>query len=154
MPGGVLLAPAFFILLTFAALTSAVALLEIPTSYFIDEKGWSRTKAALGTGGIIAFLGIPAAISASSPLFGSGMINIFGKNWFDLFDYIAASYMLPFGALGVALFVAWKVPQEIRESGFKTGSSFMGFYKLWLFLLRFIIPIAILIVFLQMVGLV
>jgi len=152
MPGGMLLAPAFFILLTFAALTSAVSLLEIATSYFIDEKGWSRTKAALGTGGIIAFLGIPAALSASSKLFGEEMTGLVGRNWFDLIDYIAASYLLPFGALGIALFVAWKVPESIRSNGFKTGSKFTNFYLGWLFLLRYVVPFAILMVFLQLIG--
>ena len=70
MPGGVIFAPIFFLLLTFAALTSSISLLEVATAYFIDERGWSRSKAAIATGGAILVLGIPSAISASSALFG------------------------------------------------------------------------------------
>jgi NSS family neurotransmitter:Na+ symporter len=161
MTFGSLLAPAFFILLTFAALTSAISLLEVTTAYFIDERGWTRTKAALGTGGLIAILGIPSAISGGSALFGEGMTELTSKmpvlfgegtSWFGVMDYLAESWLLPLGALGISLFVGWRMPNDLRETGFKTGSNFGWLYPGWVILLRFVIPIIIFILFLQAIG--
>lgn len=158
MPGGVLLGPAFFLLLIFAALTSAVSLLEVATAYFIDERGWSRTKATLATGGAVMLLGIPSALSGNSVLFGKGTANItemiFGKgmNWFDLVDHIATNWMLPIGGLGIAMFVAWRVGDAAREHGFKAGSTWGRMYWIWVQLLRYVVPIAVVLVFLSSIG--
>lgn len=159
---GMLLAPAFFLLLTFAALTSAISLLEVATAYFIDERGWTRTKGALGTGGLIALLGIPSAIAGGSKLFGestaeftSKMPLLFGSDgvdWFGVMDYFAQSWLLPLGALGISLFVGWRVPSNSREAGFKTGSSLKWLYPGWVILLRFVIPIIIFVLFLNEIG--
>lgn len=165
MTGGMILAPVFFILLTFAALTSAISLLEVTTAYFIDERGWTRTKAALGTGGLIAVLGIPSAVAGSSVLFGKGMAEftsngpirraLFGEegtNWFGMMDYLAESWLLPLGALGISLFVGWRVSNDTREVGFKAGSNLAWLYLGWVILLRFVIPIIIAVLFLQGIG--
>jgi neurotransmitter:Na+ symporter, NSS family len=153
MPGGMLLGPMFFLLLTFAALTSAISLLEVATAYFIDERGWSRTKAALGTGGLIALLGIPSAIAGGSALFGTEVKELTGgMDWLDLCDHIASNWMLPIGGLGIATIVAWKVGNDVREAGFKAGSKFGALYVGWVLLLRFIVPIAVLLVFLNAIG--
>jgi len=160
MPGGVLLAPAFFLLLVFAALTSGISLLEVATAYFIDERGWTRTKATLATGGAITLIGIPSAIAGGSALFGAGMVNLTaplfgeggGRNWFDLLDYLATNWMLPIGGLGIASVVAWRVGAAAREEGFKAGSRFGSLYWGWVFLLRFLVPIAVLLVFLNAIG--
>lgn len=160
MPGGIFLGPAFFLLLTFAALTSAVSLLEVATAYFIDERGWTRTKASLATGGAIMLLGIPCAVSGSSILFGSGTMEVTasifgegeGKNWFDLLDYLATNWMLPLGGLGIATFVAWRVGDAAREQAFKAGSKWGAMYWGWVMLLRYIVPIAVVFVFLYSIG--
>jgi len=76
MPGGMLWGVTFFALLTFAALTSAISLLEVAVSYFIDEKGWSRPLATLLCGGLIALLGIPSALSGGTELFGSKFVEL------------------------------------------------------------------------------
>jgi neurotransmitter:Na+ symporter, NSS family len=162
MTGGMILAPVFFILLTFAALTSAISLLEVTTAYFIDERGWSRTKAALGTGGLIAILGIPSAVASTSVLFGDGVKDLTsrvpvlfgeeGQNWFGVMDYFAESWLLPLGALGISLFVGWRVPNDSREAGFKAGSKLAWMYDGWVILLRFVVPLIIAVLFLQGVG--
>ena len=164
MTGGMLLAPLFFLLLTFAALTSSVSLLEVATSYFIDERGWSRSKAAWGTGGLIAILGIPSAISGGSVLFGTELANftsqfpilfgVDGKNWFDCFDYLASNWLLPLGALGTSLFVGWNLPSDFRATEFKQGSNMTWLYPGWVILLRFIVPLIIILVFLNGIGLI
>ena len=89
LPGGSLWAVIFFVLLVFAALTSAISLLEVAAAYFIDERGWSRKKAVTFTGTAIFILGIPSAFSNGDYFFGSQMAEWLGKSWFDAFDYVA-----------------------------------------------------------------
>jgi neurotransmitter:Na+ symporter, NSS family len=153
IPGGLFLGPAFFLLLTFAALTSAISLLEVATAYFIDERGWSRPRAALLTGGAITLLGIPSALSGSPGFFGEGLDSLIGRSWFDLFEYVASNWMLPIGGLGIAAIVAWKVGDAARERGFKVGSRWGRLYWGWLHLLRYVVPVAVIVVFLNAVGL-
>ncbi len=159
MPGGTILAPAFFLLLAFAGLTSSISLLEVATSYFIDERNWSRVKAATITGGIILLLGVPSALSfLNQGMFSSGMQsiteNIFGdgKSWLQVFVYASFNLMLPLGGLGIACFVAWRVGSQAREQGFKAGSRLGQLYWGWVFLLKFIVPIAVFVVLLNAIG--
>jgi NSS family neurotransmitter:Na+ symporter len=160
MPGGTVLAPAFFLLLVFAALTSTISLLEVASAYFIDERGWSRARAALVTGGSITVLGIPSAMSAGSALFGTGVKDLtaplFGtadaKSWFDLFDYVATNWMLPFGGLGIAAFAAWRVGDAARRESFGAGTRLGALYWGWVQLLRYVVPLAVGLVFLNALG--
>ena len=160
MPGGLILAPIFFLLLAFAALTSAISLMEVATSYFIDEKKWPRRRAAWGAGMAILLLGIPSAISWSSPLFGEGFKQVTahlfgdgaGMNWFGFLDTLVANWLLAIGALGVAMFVAWGVGGAARETGFKTGSRWGNLYLIWLYLLRYLVPIAVAVILLDSAG--
>lgn len=163
MPGGMIWSVIFFVLLTFAALTSAISLLEVTASYFIDEKGWSRKKATWICGATIIVAGIPSALSGGKGLFGAGMAEattpLFkvlgqsgGKNWFDSFDYLASNWLLPLGGLFIGLFVAWRVGGEAREQGFKSGARFAKLYWGWVFLLRYIVPVGVGAVFLHLIG--
>ncbi len=160
MPGGLLLAPLFFLLLTVAAVTSSISLLEVAASYFIDEKGWTRGRATLFTGGCVLLLGIPSAVAGGSMLFGQGvsgfLSGIFGEsaamNWFDALVYLTFNLMLPIGGLAIACFVAWRVGARAREESFKTGSRLGSLYWGWVQLLRFIVPIAVIAVLLHAVG--
>ncbi len=164
--GGGLWSVVFFSLLTFAALTSSISLLEVAASYFIDERGWSRKRAVLTIAGVIFALGIPSALSNSTEIFGSDFAALTapafevvgveaGKNWFDTFDYLASNWMLPLGGLGIAAFAAWRVGGEARQQSFAAGSSLgkvKAFYLAWLTLLRYVVPIAIILVMLHALG--
>ena len=159
MPGGVVFAPVFFLLLSFAALTSSISLLEVATAYFIDERGWSRVKATFVTGGLITVLGIPSAIAASSALFGDGFASFSslfyageGKNWFETFVDLTFNLMLPLGGMGIALFVGWRVGNVAREQGFKTGTRLGKLYWGWVQLLRYVVPLAVLLVIMNALG--
>ncbi|MXZ36458.1 MAG: sodium-dependent transporter, partial [Acidobacteria bacterium] len=153
MPGTTFLATLFFGLLVFAALTSAISMLEVATSYFIDQRGWKRHRAAVAAGLTFAILGMPAALSGGTRLFGSGMEALVGKNWFDSLDYLVTNWMLPLGGLGIALFTAWRMDRRLRQEEFLSGSRLRPFYQGWVFLLKFPVPVAILLVFLHAVGL-
>ncbi len=152
MPAGTFFAIVFFALLVFAALTSAISLLEVVTSYLIDEKGWLRHKATVWAGVIIALIGVPSALSGGTALFGDGFAAVFGRNWFDTFDYLATNWMLPLGGLGIALFTAWKVDDAIRRGEFHHGPRLALFYRGWLLLLKFVVPVGIVLVFLHAIG--
>jgi NSS family neurotransmitter:Na+ symporter len=152
LPGSTIWAVMFFLLLVFAALTSAISLLEVTASYFIDELGWSRSVAVPVTGGLIIVLGIPSALAASSHMFGEGMEAAIGMNWFDLFDYVSSNWMLPVCGLGISLFAAWRVGDEARRVQFAAGSS-LGKIE-WLYVtglqvLRYVVPIAIVLIMLH-----
>ena len=154
MPGTTFLATVFFALLVFAALTSAISMLEVATSYLIDQRGWQRRRAAVAAGLTTALVGLPSALSGGTRLFGSGMEAMVGKNWFDSLDYLVTNWMLPLGGLGMALFTAWRMNQRLRQKEFLAGSRLRGFYQGWLFLLKYPVPVAILLIFLNAVGLV
>ena len=152
LPGSTIWALTFFLLLVFAALTSAISLLEVAASYFIDELGWSRSVAVPVTGGVIILLGIPSALAASSHTFGAGMEEAIGRNWFDLFDYVSSNWMLPLCGLGISMFAAWKLGDAARRAQFEAGST-LGRIELvylgWLQVLRWVVPVAILLIMLH-----
>lgn len=163
MPGGRFWATLFFVLLSFAAFTSAMSLLEVAVSYFMDEKNWSRAKASLVCGVAILLLGVPSALSFSVDQFGAdgigrglARIPVFTgdqpMSWFDFFDHISANWMLPIGGLGIALFLAWRVGNLARQQVFTASTRWGRLYWGWLCLLRYVVPVAVLLVFLNAVG--
>ncbi|MCA9609359.1 MAG: sodium-dependent transporter, partial [Myxococcales bacterium] len=163
MPGGTLWAVLFFVLLTFAALTSAISLLEVVASYFIDELKWPRWRAVVLCGGVIFLFGIPSALSGGTELFGSdfqemikGTFGGDGKNWFDTLDYLASNWMLPLGGMGIALFASWRTEDLERRAAFLKpgveGGAPLAFYLGWLWILRVLAPAAIFAVMLHAIG--
>lgn len=147
MRGGVVLIIVFFALLFFAALTSAISLLEVVASTVIDQLGWPRRRAVLLCGAAVFLFGLPSALSGSGAVFGKWSA-LFGKNFFDSMDYLASNWLLPLGGLFMALFVGWAMPDRARREEFQRGSKFGRFYGVWLFSLRFVVPIAVLAVWL------
>ncbi|MBC8478391.1 sodium-dependent transporter [bacterium] len=147
LPGGMILALMFFLLLTFAALTSAISLQEVVTSFFIDETSWSRRKATLLTGTIIFIFGVPSAYSGQGAVFGA-WAEIFGMNFFDTMDYLASNWLLPAGGLLIALFAGWRMPAALTRAEFSTGSNLEHWYPIWRFILRWVTPILVAVVLL------
>jgi NSS family neurotransmitter:Na+ symporter len=163
LPGGSILATVFFSLLVFAALTSSISMLEVAAAYFIDDRGWSRHKATLVSGLAITVLGIPSALTGATVFFGEGMGERFfgswlaarlGNDWFSIISNFSSNILLPVGGLGIALFVAWRMGERLRHDEFLRGGKFAAFYSIWLAVLRFFVPLAILAVFLHVFGVV
>ncbi len=138
---GPLVSVTFFVLLSFAALTSAISLLEVVVSYFVDERKWSRVKATLSLGFLIYLTGLLSAIA-------SLVIPFRGKEqgFLDIFDFITTNYMLPIGGLLTCLFIAWVMPDKDRAEEF---GSRRGIYRSLILVLRFITPIAVLLIILH-----
>ncbi|NVB43023.1 sodium-dependent transporter [Pseudenhygromyxa sp. WMMC2535] len=156
LPGSTIWAVTFFLLLVFAALTSAISLLEVTASYFIDERGWSRSVAVPVCGAAIVLLGIPSALTASSETFGAGMeASFIGMSWFDLFDYVSSNWMLPLCGLGISVFAAWRLGDPERRAQFEAGSKLgriAGLYLTWLGVLRWLVPVGIGLIMLHALG--
>jgi NSS family neurotransmitter:Na+ symporter len=135
MPGSMIWSALFFCLLALAALTSTISLMEVVTVYIHEEYRISRKiSALLVTVGII-FLGIFSSLSAP---------------FFNLLDIASAKFMLPIGGLFISLFVGWHLDRKLvfvqlsNDGALKPGILFL---KAYIFLLRYVAPIAILAIF-------
>jgi len=140
IPGGTIFGILFFSLLLVAAITSTISLLEVPVAYFVDERGWSRTKAA-GLMGLLAFLlGVPSALSSGAVKF---LTKIDFSGWMD---FIFGNISLAFGALLICLFVGyiWGVKRAIGE--ISSGNTRFKLRPLWVFSVKLLSPIAIIII--------
>lgn len=137
LPAGYLVAMIFFLLLTFAALTSGISLLEVVVAYFIDERGWGRARASWILGGIIFLCGIPSAL---------------GDEFLGLMDRLATNYLLPTGAFLVALFTGWALSSKERHEEFHSGEIHAFAYRTWAFLVRIVSPVAVALIFLHQLG--
>lgn len=131
----------FFVLLSFAALTSAISLLEVVVAYFVDELKWSRTVATVIMGGLIYLAGILSGVA-------SWTVPFRGKEqgFLDIFDFLTTNYMLPIGGLLTCLFIAWVMKDKDRSEEF--GSSGLLYTGLMI-TIRYLTPTAILIVILH-----
>ncbi|MCK5684078.1 sodium-dependent transporter [bacterium] len=148
--GGMLLGIIFFSLLVLAALTSAISLLEVVASYFIDVKNWSRVRAAWIIGGAVFLFALPSAFSYDPDFIMASWTPTFGMNFFDTMDYLSSNWLLPFGGLFIAIYAGWVMPAKLRDAEFE-GSSKMVL-TIWLMLIRFVAPILVTLVILQKVG--
>jgi NSS family neurotransmitter:Na+ symporter len=149
--GGMLLAIVFFSLLVFAALTSAISLLEVVCSYFIDEREWPRKKAAWVVGLAVLLFGFGSAWAMSPDTLLSSWTPGFGKNFFDTMDYMASNWMLPLGGLLIAIYAGWIMPQRLRDAQMEDAPALLAG---WLVLIRFVAPMLVILVLLQKVGLI
>ncbi len=150
MPGGQVVGLAFFLLVAFAAITSAISLLEVVVSFFIDELNWSRKKADYILGTVIFLVGIPSALSFNA---WSGFTLFGGKNIFDQLDMLATNFMLPIGGLFIAVFAGWILTHGEKEAEIKRVENTFHFYDIWHVLIKYLTPVALLIVLLYTTGL-
>ena len=143
--------PGTLSMLSIAALTSAISLLEVAASYFIDRWNWSRPRAALTPGGIIFLVGILVAFSMSDGFLLASWTAGFGMSLFDTFDFVASNWLLPAGGMLIAIYAGWFLPARIRNAELSGhGGALVGG---WLFLLRFVAPAMVLLVLAQKIGL-
>ena len=152
MPGGSIFSLLFFSLLSIAALTSTISILEMLVSTLLDETRGSRHRIVIATSAAIFILGIPSALS-----FGewSG-VQLFGRTVFDLMDYLSANILLPLGGMLVAVFVGWYMKkQEVHDEllrGFGMSLSKKRTAAVWFKLVKYAAPVLIFLVFLSAIG--
>jgi NSS family neurotransmitter:Na+ symporter len=148
MTGGQFFGAIFFILLVFAAWSSAISLVEPIVAWLTENHGLNRRSATMLSGTIIWLLGLLTVFS-----FNIGQDwTLFGLTAFGLLDYLTANIMLPLGGLLIAIFAGWMMKQTSSSEELAIGNGVL--YKIWSILIRFISPLAILLVFINLIGLI
>ncbi|MDO7906313.1 sodium-dependent transporter [Paenibacillus sp. JX-17] len=144
MPFGSFFGGLFFILLAIAALTSMVSLLEVPVKFVMERWNMGRTKAVVITSVLCFLLGIPAALS-----FGlvPGLTSMGSRGFFDWMDFIASNILLPLGGLITTIFAGYYWKNAAEAAGLKSV-----WFRIWLFALRYVAPILVVLVLLHTSG--
>jgi neurotransmitter:Na+ symporter, NSS family len=140
----------FFMLLAVAALTSSVSVLEVVVAYFSEELHLSRKRATIFASVMISVLGVFCTLS-----FGiMSDVNIFGKNFFDLMDFTASNLLLPLGGFFIVMFLGWYFSSATARSEISNDGTLPVYhFPVFLFLVRFVAPFAITLVFIYGLGL-
>jgi len=149
MPWSMVWSSVFFLLLVVAALTSTISLHEVITAYMHEEWHLSRKAAAWATTGATMVLAALASLSL-------GVLNgwkICGLNLFDSLDYLTANILLPAGGFFTCIFVGWRLDRKVLEAQV-TNDGHLPFRirKVFVFLLRYLCPAVLLLVFLDNLG--
>ncbi|HEX7011532.1 MAG TPA: sodium-dependent transporter [Steroidobacteraceae bacterium] len=147
MPGGQIAGFAFFVLLAFAALSSAVAGLEPSAGVLRERFGWSRRSAVFVTGASMWLAGLAVVLSFNHwkdvrPL--AGFAYLSDRGIFDLLDYTSANILLPVGALLTCLLVAWRLPVAFLREELGLSERRMQLYRA---ILGVLCPLAIVAIF-------
>ncbi len=141
MPGGHLVGAAFFVMLLMAAITSTISLLEVPTSYLIDSRGWTRRTAVLALASVTFVLAIPSVLGNGASAWFSSLPGV-GMDFLSLMAVVWNDFALPIGGFLLAIFVGhvWRIDKALEE--LNTGGRMPG-AALWGFLIRWVCPAAI-----------
>lgn len=151
LPGGVVWSTLFFLLLFIASITSTISMSEISISYFAEEKKISRKRSILLSSMIALAGGILCALSFG-PL---QHFKIAGMTLFDLFDYFASNICLPIGGFVCSVFVGWIMDKKFLKDQFTDYDTFrFPLLNPLRFVLRYICPSAILLIFLNSLGII
>lgn len=147
MPFGTLFGVLFFLMLSMAALTSSVSMIEATVSWLTDNKGISRAKASWLAGIVLWLVSTLAMLSFNL----GGDWTLAGKHFFDWLDYLTSRWMMPLGGLGMVLLAGF----VLKEQTFREELGLPHFwYMLWLFMVRYVSPLGIGLVFVDALGLV
>jgi NSS family neurotransmitter:Na+ symporter len=137
MPLGVLFGTLFFILLSIAALSSSISLIEPGVAWLVESLKTKRAYAAIGLGIFSWTLGVFSALSFNL----MSEFKLFGMNFFDFTDFLTNQIMLPLGGIFIAVFVGWVMKKKdvLDELQIEDGIIF----KSWFFVIRFVAPVMV-----------
>lgn len=135
----------FYVLFLFATVTSSFVMLEINVDNITNQDNSKRAKWSVILGILTFVFGIPSALSYGV----MADVHIFGKTFFDAMDFLVSNLLMPFGALYLSLFTGYifKKALAMEELHLDERAWKQGLFQVWLFLLRFVIPIIIIVVF-------
>lgn len=146
MPFGIIFGTLFFIMVSIAALTSAISLIEPSVSWLTEKYKFSRLKACATFSLALWVIGVGVVFSFNI----WADYKLFGKNFFELIDFLTANLMMPIGGLLVAIFSAWVIKAKVAQQELGLGSGLL--FKVWQFTMRYLTPLGIVIVFLNALG--
>ncbi len=159
MPGGQIVGAFFFVLLSIAALTSTISMLEVPVSFFVDEKKINRKKIVIYATIFTFIMGLPSALSQGTvdvfTNFGLLPKSICSPGFLSHMNFIFGDFAVVLGALFASVFVGWvwgikPATEEISEG----SNNFKKIAFLWGFFIKFIIPIVISLILLSLFGII
>ena len=137
----------FFVTIVFAAFTSAISMYEVGVAYLVEQRGLSRHKAT-----VLIFLGCWILGALCSLSFGPlAEVQLFGLSIFSFCDMLTSNFLMTFGGLLFVLFVGWKMDRATVRSAFTSGGTARfncAVFDIFWFLLRYIAPVAIVVIFL------
>jgi NSS family neurotransmitter:Na+ symporter len=140
----------FYALLVFAALTSTISMHEIGTAFFTEELNLPRRKSAWILTVVASLLCLFCALSV-----GAYDVKVLGMSLMDFCDGLTANVMLPLGGMLTCLFVGWYIPRQVAQGEFTNGGVKNGrFFNVYLFAVRYVCPLCILLVFLHQLGII
>lgn len=159
MPGGNIIGGLFFILLMVAALTSTISMLEVPVAYLIDDRKWERKKATWVVGIAAMILSVPSALSSiEGNIFAEIRFNFFNNElvgFFGAMDFIFGTFAVIVICLMLALYTGWA--QKISDFADEVAlgaPGFSGAFRTgWMFFIKWVCPIVIILLILNMIGL-
>jgi NSS family neurotransmitter:Na+ symporter len=158
MPGGLIVGAFFFILLSVAALTSTISLLEVPVAFMVDEKKANRKRIVWIVAALTFIIGIPSALSqgASDFFTNFGLIpaRLTSPDFLSQMSFVFGDFSLAFGAFILSIFIGWVWGANKASDEIEAGAP--GFSKirpLWIFMIRFFIPAVVFIILLNLFGL-
>ena len=150
MPAGAFFGTLFFLLLLFAAWTSAISLIEPAVTWLVENWNMTRIKATAYTGVLAWALGIVTILSFNHWTFSFVFAGVAkGNGIFDVIDILTANIMLPLGGLAMAIFVGWLMSRASSVDELKVNNTI---YKVWRFVIRYIAPFGVIIIFLNQIG--
>jgi neurotransmitter:Na+ symporter, NSS family len=147
MAGGHLFGTLFFVLLTFAAWTSSIGLIEPAVAWSVETRGRSRARSAIVIGLLIWALGFLTILSFNE----LENFRLFGRTLFDNLDHLASNILLPLGGFFIIIFAGWVMARTSTSDELDIGTE--GLFHLWRFLARWVAPTAVLLIFLHATGL-
>lgn len=145
MPAGALFGGLFFVLLTFAAWSSSISLVEPAVAWLVENRGLGRAPAAWLCGIIAWLLGFGTIFSFNI----WSEHRLLDRSLFELLDFLTSNIMLPLGGLFVAVFAGWIMPRATTRAELGAGE---GVYALWRILVRYVAPVGVIIVLLNLLG--
>lgn len=139
----------FYALMALAALTSTISMHEIGTAFFHEELHISRKAAAWVVTSVCSIIAILSALSMAH----TECLQLQGRPLMECFDYVTAQVLMPLGSLATCLFVGWVLPKRIVAHQLTNGGTLKaGFAFVFLFVVKYICPIAIAAIFLHQFG--
>ncbi|MDR2508407.1 MAG: sodium-dependent transporter [Candidatus Accumulibacter sp.] len=142
MPGGGLFAALFFLLVSFAAWTSAISLLEPFVAWLVENRGVRRSLAAWGTGLAVWLLGMCVCLSFNV----WSDFSLFGHTLFDALDGVTSRLLMPLSGIAIGVYVGWVMERKSVEDEMRLGS---GAFSAWFAMLRYLAPVGIAFVFIH-----
>lgn len=150
MPGGYFIGIIFFILLAIAALTSSISILEVVVAFMVEELKMLRRKATIMAAVAATLAGVLSTLSFSS----LSHLTLGEMRIFDVLDFTASNLLLPLGGLLIVLFLGWYMAgSDVKDEVTNGGLIRVRLFKAFIFIIKFIAPVAIAIIFLNSIGL-